>query len=118
MNLNVVVGEDGLGACKVLVGSVSDDNETLGVADRGRVVVVDTWEEGVGEGIAIRTTTLIIGCGELECDIVEIEWELVPLLLADDEAGTAAAAVESRFKNLLARVSKEGVVVVETTAVR
>ena len=116
MNLNVVVGEDG--ACEVLVGRVSDDNETL--ADRGRVVVGDTWEEpeGVGEGIAIRTTTLIIGCGELESDIVEIGWELVLLLLSDDEAGTAVAVVESRFKNLLARVSKEGVVVVETTAVR
>ena len=108
MNLNVVVGEDGLGTCEVLVGSVSDDNETL--ADRGRVVLVDTWEEGVGEGIAIRTTTLIIGCGELESDTVEIEWELVLLLLSDDEAGTAVAVVESRFKNLLARVSKEGVV--------
>ena len=38
------------------------------MADRSRVVLVDTWEEGVGEGIAIRTTTLIIGCGELESD--------------------------------------------------
>ena len=86
MNLNVVVGEDGE-SCEP-VGRVSDDNETLGVADKGRVVLVDTWEEGVGEGIAIRTSTLIIGCGALESDIVEVVWELVPFLLADDNAGT------------------------------
>ena len=71
MNLNVVEGEGG---------------ELGTLADRG-VLVVDTWG-GFGEGIAIRTTILIIGCGgELESDIAESEWELVPLLLVDDEAG-------------------------------
>ena len=78
-----------------------DDNELEVLADRG--ILVDTWEE-VGEGIAIRTTTLIIGCGGgLESDIAEIEWDLVPLLLVDDGAGTE----ELRCKNILARVSKE-----------
>ena len=79
-----------------------DDSELEALADKG--IVVDTWEE-VGEGIAIRTTTLIIGCGGgLESDIAEIEWELVPLLIrVDDEAGTE----ELRCKNILARVSKE-----------
>ena len=90
-----------------------DDNELEALADRG--ILVDTWEEEVGDGIEIRTTTLIIGCGGgLESDIAEIEWELVPLLLrVDDEAGTE----ELRCKNILARVSKEGGVV-ETSAVR
>ena len=80
-----------------------DDNELEVLADRG--ILVDTWEE-VDEGIAIRTTTLIIGCGgcELETDITEIECELGPLLIrVDDEAGTE----ELRCKNILARVSKE-----------
>jgi len=114
VNPNVVVGEDG----EVLDGRVSDDNETLVVvADRGRVVVDTTWEEGVGDGIAIRTTTLIIGCGELEIDIVEILWESVPLFLTDDEAAGTVVLVELRFRNLLARVNKEGVVV-GTSAVR
>ena len=81
-----------------------DDNELEALADGS---VVETWK-GVGEGIAIRTTTLIIGCGGgLESDIAEIEWELVPLLLAGDEAGMG----ELRFKNILAGVSKEGGVV-------
>ena len=75
-----------------------DDNELE--------ALVDTWE-GVGEGIAIRTITLIIGCGG---EIAETGWELAP---KDDEAGTE----ELRCKNILARVSKEGGVV-ETSAVR
>ena len=78
-----------------------DDNELE--------ALVDTWE-GVGEGIAIRTATLIIGCGG---EIAETGWELAPMLLVDDEAGTE----ELRCKNILARVSKEGGVV-ETSAVR
>ena len=89
-----------------------DDNEEERDADRG---VCDLWVEG--EGIAIRTATLIVG-GELELSSVieifaEIERELVPLS-TDDEAGRVEL-----FKNILARVSKEGVVVlVETSAVR
>lgn len=87
-----------------------DDNEE----DRG---VDDPWEEG--EGIAIRTATLSVE-DELELSSVieifaEIERELIPLS-ADDEAGT----LELGFKNVLARVNKEGVgvVPVETSAIR
>ena len=84
-----------------------DDNE----ADRG---VDDRWEEG--DGIAIRTATLIVG-GVLELSSVieifaEFERELVPLS-ADEEAGV----VELGFRNILARASNEGVVMLETSAV-
>ena len=79
--------------------------------DRG---VYNPWEKG--EGIAIKTATRIVG-GGLELSSVieifaEIERELIPLS-ADDEAGT----VELGFKNILARVNKEGVVPLETSAV-
>jgi len=86
-------------------------------ADKG---VDDPWEEE-SEGIATRTATLIVE-GELERSSVieifaEIERELVPLLSADDEAGT----LELEFKNVLARVNNERVGVVtavETSAIR
>ena len=78
-------------------------------ADRG---ADDPWEDG--EGIAIRTATLIVG-SELELSSVieifaEFERELLPLSAVDEP--------EVGFKNILARVSKEGVVPVETSAVR
>ena len=88
--------------------------------DRG--VLVDDPCEEEGEGIAIRTATLIVEGDELElimsCAIeleifAGIERELVPSS-ADDGAGT----VELGFKNILARVSKEGIVVpVKSSAV-
>jgi len=87
--------------------------------DRGVIDDVDPWEVG-GEGIAIRTATLIVGGGELELSSVieifaEIERELGPLS-ADDETGTVEE--ELGFKNILARVSKEGGVIVLVEAVR
>jgi len=93
-----------------LLDDDDDDNE----ADRG---VDDRWEEE-GEGIAIRTATLIVG-GELELSSVieifaEIERELFPLS-PDDEIGTVE---ELAFKNILARVSKEGVAPEEASPVR
>lgn len=86
-----------------------DDNEEEREED-GRVD--DPWEDG--EGIAMKTATLTVG-GELEWSsvielFVEIEGGLFPLS-ADDEAELGIG-----FKNILARVSKEGVV--ETSAVR
>ena len=88
--------------------------------DRG--VLVDDPCEEEGEGIAIRTATLIVEGDELElimsCVIeleifAGIERELVPSS-ADDGAGT----VELGFKNILARVSKEGIVIpVKSSAV-
>ena len=93
---------------------MDDDNE----ADRG---VDDLWEEEEeeGEGIAIRTATLIVVGGELELSSVieifaEIDRELFPLS-PDDEIGTEE---ELAFKNILARVSKEGEAPEETSAVR
>jgi len=92
------------------------DDDTI-EADRGDDV--DPWEdeeEVGGEGIAIRTATLIVVGGELELSSVieifaEIERELLgPLLSADDETG--AVEEELGFKNILARVSKEGGVVI------
>jgi len=90
-----------------LLDDDDDDNE----ADRG---VDDRWEEG----IAIRTATLIVG-GELELSSVieifaEIERELFPLS-PDDEIGTVE---ELAFKNILARVSKEGGAPEEASTVR
>lgn len=81
--------------------------------DRG--LLDDPWAREEGEGIATRTATLIIG-GELKLIeiFVEIRKELVPSL-ADDEAGTVELL---RFNSILTRVSKEGVVLVETSAVR
>jgi hypothetical protein len=93
------------------------DDDTI-EADRGDDV--DPWEEEEeevdGEGIAIRTATLIVGGGELELSSViemfaEIERELGPLLSADDDE-TGAVEEELGFKNILARVSKEGGVVI------
>jgi len=86
---------------------LDDDNE----ADRG---VDEPWEDG--EGIAIRTATLIVD-GELELSSVieifaEFDRELVPLS-ADDAAGTVEL-----FKNILARLSKERGAPEETSAVR
>jgi hypothetical protein len=86
-----------------------DDNEEERDADRG---VDDPWEEGE-DGIAIRTDTLTIE-GELELSsvietFVESERESVPLSADEAEVG---------FKNILARVSKEGEVTVEISAVR
>ena len=92
---------------------MDDDKDEEREADRG--VVDEPWEEG--EGIAIRTATrTVVGVLELSSvnDIfVEFECALVPLS-ADDGSG----AVDEGFKNILARVSKEGVVPVETSAVR
>lgn len=85
------------------------DNEQERDADRG---VHDPWEEGE-DGIAIRTVTLTIA-GELELSSVietfaETERESFPL---------SAGGAEVGFRNILARVSKEGEVTVETSAVR
>jgi hypothetical protein len=94
-----------------------------GEADSRRVLLLDSsWEgeEEDGDGIAIRTATLIFG-GKLEpSSVIEIfgeivrERELASLSAGDDEEA------ELVFKNILARVSRErGVVVavVETSAV-
>ena len=90
--------------------------------DRG--VLVDDPCEEEGEGIAIRTATLIVEGDELPVELIMscaieleifagIERELVPSS-ADNGAGT----VELGFKNILARVSKEGIVVpVKSSAV-
>lgn len=91
---------------------MDDDNE----ADRGVVDDDDDdpWEDG--DGIAIKTATLIVVGGGFELSSVieifaEIGWELS----ADDETGTIE---ELWFKNILALVSKEGGVLVESSAVR
>jgi len=94
---------------------LDDDDDDDNEADRG---VDDRWEEE-GEGIAIRTATLIVGGGELELSSVieifaEIERELFPLS-PDDEIGTVE---ELAFKNILARVSKEGGAPEEASTVR
>lgn len=80
--------------------------------DRG--LLDDPWAREEGDGIATRTATFIIGGEKLIEIFVEIGKELVPLL-ADDEAGTVELL---RFNSILTRVSKEGVVLVETSAVR
>src|SRR5882757_5518162 len=69
---------------------------------------VDGGWEG-SEGIAIRTVTFTVE-GELELSsVIEIfvEWALDPLLAAGDEAGRGEAG-RGGFKNVLARVNKEG----------
>lgn len=88
-------------------------------ADRSGGVDDDPWEEEGGEGIAIRTATLIVGGGELELSsVIEIFAEIERELSGDDETGTVEE--ELGFKNILARVSKEGgeVVVALVEAVR
>lgn len=77
--------------------------------------VDELWEGR--EGIAIRTVTLTVE-GELEVSsVIEIfvEWALDPLLAAGDEAGRGKVG-GGGFKNVLARVNKEGVV--ESAAAR
>ena len=74
----------------------------------------DPW--GESEGIAIRTVTFTVA-GELELSsVIEIfaERGLVPLSAAADEVRGDKGGLGG-CKNILARVSKEGVV--ETSAV-
>lgn len=97
---------------------VGEDDDWIGceverVADRGvHDPWHDPWEEGE-DGIAIRTVTLTIE-GELELSSVietfaDIVRESFPFSADEAEVG---------FRNILARVSKEGEVTAETSAVR
>jgi len=71
--------------------------------------------EGGGEGIAIRTATLIVVGKEDLRSVIDIFLESVPLGLVAlsteaDEAGRGEVGEGVGLKNLLARVKKEGVV--------
>jgi len=99
----------------VLFGVTLDDRrgcEVVGCDNEEEKVdggVDELWEGS--EGIAIRTVTLTVE-GELELSsVIEIfvEWALETLLAAGDEARRGKAG-RGGFKNVLARVNKEGVV--------
>jgi len=97
------------------LGCIPDDwrgCEVVGCDSEGEKVdegADELWEGS--EGIAIRTVTFTVE-GELELSsVIEIfvEWALDPLLAAGDDADIGKAG-RGGFKNVLARVNREGVV--------
>jgi hypothetical protein len=89
-----------------------DDNEEEKEPDRA---VDDPWEECEGEGIAIRTATLIVVGEEGSTVDIAVGWVLA-VSREVDEAGRGEVGKGVGFKNVLARLNKEGVV--ETSVVR
>lgn len=75
----------------------------------------DPWEECRGEGIAIRTATLIVVGEEGSTVDIAVGWVLA-LSGEADEGGRGEVGKGVGFRSILARLSKEGVV--ETSAVR
>ena len=71
------------------------------------------WE--VGEGIAIRTTTLIVE-GDLKPSSGTEIFEQELVLLSADE-GEEGRIELGNLKNFLTRVSKDGVILVEISAI-